>query len=51
VIFHVKLLVFGRVRALDYFFAVFEPCFSFVMIWYHHVGEIRYLPSFCVSKA
>ena len=44
-IFHVKLLVFGRVRALDYFW----PCSRhviFVMIWYHHVGMIRYHPGF-----
>jgi hypothetical protein len=30
----------------------FWPCstmFFFVMIWYHHVGGIRYLLGFCVS--
>ena len=34
------LIIFCRVQAM----------FSFVMIWYHHVGGIWYLPGFCVSN-
>ena len=49
VIFHVKLLVFGHVRALDFLGRV-RAMLSFVMIWYHHVGGIWYLPIFCVSN-
>ena len=48
-IFHVKLLFFAAFEPLI-FLAMFEPCFSFVMIWYHHVGAIWYLPGFCVSN-
>ena len=45
VIFHVKLLVFGHIRALVLLGRV-RAMFSFVMIWYHHVGGIWYLPGF-----
>ena len=42
-------LIFGRVRALV-FLAVFESCFSFVMIWYHHVWGDLVSSRFCVSN-
>ena len=48
VIFHVKILVFGRIRALV-FLAVFELCFSFMMIWYHHIWGDLVSSRFCVS--
>ena len=48
-IFHIKLLVFGRVRALDYLGHV-RAMFSFVMIWYHHVGGDLVSSWFCVSN-
>ena len=44
-IFHVKLLVFGHVRALDFLGRV-QAMFSFVMIWYHHVGGFGIFPVF-----
>ena len=47
VIFHVKLLVFGRFRALDFLGRV-RAIFSSMMIWYHHIGGIWYLLGFCV---
>jgi hypothetical protein len=49
VIFHIKLLFLAMFEPLI-FLDVFESCFSFVMIWYHHVGGIWYLPVFYVSN-
>ena len=49
VIFHVKLLVFVRVRATCFLGHV-RAMFSFVMIWYHHVWGDLVSFRFCVSN-